>query len=56
MQDFEIEYEINQAISYFKKGQSAIQIRRNIIEKGIPKEFASKISKGAYFRFFASKC
>jgi len=51
MQDFEIEYEINEAIRYFKKGQSAIQIRRNIIEKGISKEFASKISKRAYFKF-----
>lgn len=51
MESFEIEYEINDAISYFQKGQTAIQIRRNIIEKGISKEFASKISKEAYFRF-----
>jgi hypothetical protein len=51
MEEFEIEYEINDAISCFQKGQTAIQIRRNIIEKGISKEFASQISKEAYFRF-----
>jgi hypothetical protein len=51
MEQIEIENEINNAIKYYKKGQSAIQIRRHIIIRGVSEEYASKITKEALFRF-----
>lgn len=51
MEDFEINYEIANAQSYLEKGQTPIQVRRALIENGIEKEIASKISKEAYIRF-----
>ncbi|RYU96615.1 hypothetical protein [Emticicia agri] len=51
MEDFEIKYEIENAQSYLAKGQSPIQVRRILIENGIEKEMASRISKEAYIKF-----
>ncbi|GAB3516246.1 lysozyme family protein [Emticicia fontis] len=54
MEDFEIKYEVENAQSYLAKGQSPIQVRRALIESGIEKEMATKISKEAYIRFLQS--
>jgi hypothetical protein len=51
MEDFEINYEIANAQSHLEKGQTPIQVRRALIENGIEKEMASKISKEAYIKF-----
>ncbi|MBA4852299.1 hypothetical protein [Emticicia sp. BO119] len=54
MEDFEINYEIANAKAYLEKGQSPVQIRRILIDNGIEKEMASRISKKAYIRFLKS--